>query len=140
MIDNLTPVRENMSKKSSAFDNTIDQFEALMAGLAKERTTIGDSIDSVSGLADAASSLVTAARPDLRTDLKTLTGLSEAVVANQKNIGSAIDNLPLALGAFSRPLSHGSWLNIYLCNVGVGLGSAEVNLGGKNGPYSEVCR
>lgn len=140
VIDNLTPVLENMATRSNDFDNTINQFEALMAGLAKERTTIGDSIDSVSGLAEAASGLITSARPDLRSDLKTLSGLSQAVVANQKSIGNALDALPLALGAFSRPLSHGSWLNIYLCNVAVGLGANEVNLGGKNGPYSEVCR
>lgn len=140
VIDNLTPVLENMAAHGNDFDSTVDQLDALTSALAKERTTIGDSLAGLSELSSATSELVTKARPDLARDLRTLSGLSGILVDNSKTVGDVLDNLPLATDAFSRPMSHGSWLNIYLCNVAVGLAGVEVNLGGKAGPYSEVCR
>ncbi len=140
IVDNLTPVIQNMAAHSADFDETVDQLDALTSALAKERTTIGDSLDGLSELSAATSDLVTKARPDLARDLKTLAGLSETIVQNRKTVGDVLENLPLATDAFSRPMSHGSWLNIYICNIAIDLGSTPVNVGSSAGPYSEVCR
>ncbi|MEO6472712.1 MAG: MCE family protein, partial [Aeromicrobium sp.] len=140
IIDNLTPVLQNMASHSSQFDNTVDQLGALTAALAKERTTIGDSLDGLSDLSSATADLVTEARPDLARDLKTLTGLSNTVVKNRDVVEKVLENLPLATDAFSRPMSHGSWLNIYICNIGLDLGGSNINFGSPDGPYSAVCR
>ena len=37
-------------------------------------------------------------------------------------------------------MSHGTWLNMYICNMGVDVGNGEINVGSKTGPYSEACR
>ncbi|MDQ3155204.1 MAG: MCE family protein [Actinomycetota bacterium] len=140
VIDNLTPVLENLADHGKEFDTTVDELRALTSALAEQRTTIGDSIDGLSDLSAATEDLVTEARPDLARDLKTLTRLSKTVVENREQVAGVLDKLPLATGAFSRPMSHGTWLNIYMCNIAVGLGSTKVNLGGADGPYSPVCR
>jgi phospholipid/cholesterol/gamma-HCH transport system substrate-binding protein len=37
-------------------------------------------------------------------------------------------------------MSHGSWLNMYICNMGVDIGNGEINVGPKTGHYSAACR
>lgn len=140
VIENLTPVLQNLAAHGNEFDNAIDQFSGLMTALAKERKTIGGSLDGLSDLSAATAELVTEARPDLRKDIRSLRELSSTVVESREEVGLVFDKLPLALGAFSRPMSHGSWLNIYQCNLAVEIGSTQINLGGANGPYSEACR
>lgn len=140
IIDNLTPVLENLAAHGTEFDDTIDQVRALTTAVARERTTIGDSLDGLSELSDATAGLLTEARPDLARDLKTLSNLSQTIVKNRKEVGLVFDKLPLALGAFARPMSHGTWLNIYACNMAIELGTTTINVGGADGPYSEVCR
>ncbi len=54
-------------------------------------------------------------------------------------ITSLFETLPGATAAFARPMSHGTWLNMYICNMGVDVGNGDVNVGGRNGPYSEAC-
>lgn len=140
VVQNLIPVLENLAARGGDFDETIGQLRALTTGLAKERTTIGDSIDGLSELSRATADLVTEARPDLDRDIPRLSKVSKALVDNRRQLADVLDRLPLATGAFSRPMSFGSWLNIYLCNIAVKIGSGTVNLGGANGPYSSVCR
>ncbi len=140
VIDNLTPVLENLAAHGNEFDTTVNQLDTLTKGLARERKTIGDSLDGLSELSAATADITTEARPDLARDLKTLSKLSQTVVENQKEVGEVFDKLPLATGAFSRPMSHGSWLNIYMCSMAIELGGSIIHLGGANGPYSKVCR
>ncbi|MEJ7633821.1 MlaD family protein [Aeromicrobium sp.] len=140
VITNLTPVLEDLAARDDEFDETILRLRELTSGLAKERKSIGSAINGVSELSQAAADLVDASRPDLDADITRLNQLSKTLVAIRGELGDVLDALPVATGAFSRPLSFGSWVNIYLCNLSIGLGPEKINLGGANGPYSEVCR
>lgn len=140
VVDNLLPVLQNLSARGDDFDRTVDQLRALTTGLAKESATIGDSIDGISELADATADLITAARPDLDGDIKRLGDLSTVLVDNRSQLEAVLDKLPLATGAFARPMSYGSYLNVYLCNLTVDLGGIRIDLGNPEGPYSPVCR
>lgn len=140
VVDNLTPVLENLAAHGNEFDTTVDQLGSLTSALAKERKTIGDSLDGLSELSAATSGLVAQSRPDLARNVKTLSELSKTVVESRKEVGLVFDNLPLATSAFSRPMSHGSWLNIYICNLALDLAGSTINVGSAGGPYSEVCR
>ncbi len=84
--------------------------------------------------------LLTEARPDLARDLRTLSKVSNTVADNRQQVADVLDNLPKATGAFSRPMSHGTWLNIYMCGLALDLGGTPIPVGSADGPFSQVCR
>ncbi len=139
VLDNLVPVLRDLAARGDQVDQTVGDLRALMAKLAKERSSIGDSIDGVSELSDATASLVSEARPSLKHDVHTLREFGRIAVKEMERITSLFEVLPGATDSFARPMSHGSWLNMYICNMGVEIGTSEINIGPKN-RYSVACR
>lgn len=117
VLDNLTPVLENMAANESEFVATIDELRALMKGLAAERKTIGDSIDAVSKLADASEDLLREARPHVVADIKSLRTLATLLNTHRDELDELFETMPLGVGAFSRPMNTGGFLNIYICSL-----------------------
>jgi phospholipid/cholesterol/gamma-HCH transport system substrate-binding protein len=140
VLDNLTPVLQNLAARGDDLDQTVKDLRALMTALAKERRSIGGSIDGVSELSEAMSDLVAEARPPLKRDVKAFREFGRISVREMDRINALFGNLPIATAAFARPMSHGSWLNMYICNMGVDVGKGDVNVGPKTGRYSEACR
>jgi len=140
VLDNLVPVLQDLAARGDQLDQTVGDLRALMTSLAKERTSIGGSIDGISELSDATASLVAEARPPLKHDVRTLREFGRISVKELERITSLFETLPGATEAFARPMSHGTWLNMYICNMGVDIGKGELNVGSKTGPYSEACR
>lgn len=140
VLDNLTPVLENLAAHGGELDSTVDELGALMTRLAKERTSIGDSIDGIGELSRATSSLLEEARPDLTRDVASLRRTAELLAKTRKELAEAFETLPLTTGAFARPMSYGTWLNMHICNMGTELEGRLINVGSPAGPYSAVCR
>jgi phospholipid/cholesterol/gamma-HCH transport system substrate-binding protein len=140
VLDNLTPVMRNLAEHGQEFDTTVRELQALMTRLAKERTTIGSSIDGVSALSKATSSLVAEARPDFSKDVSSLNKMAALFARERKSVTSVLKTLPTTTAAFARPMSYGTWLNMYICNMGVDLAGSKINVGSTLGPYSAACR
>jgi len=140
VLDNLTPLLRDLSAHSSEFEQTVGDLRTLMTGLAKERQSIGGSIDGVSKLSEATASLVAEARPPLEHDVRTAREFGRISVAEMDRINELFDTLPGATESFARPMSHGTWLNMYICNMAVVLYDQEANIGPTSGRYSEACR
>ena len=140
VLDNLTPVMRNLAEHGDAFDTTVHELQALMSRLAKERKTIGSSIDGVGALAKATSSLVAEARPDIAKDVSSLNKLAALFAKERDSVTKVMQTLPATTAAFARPMSYGTWLNMYICNMGIDLAHNSVNLGSTHGPYSPACR
>jgi len=139
VLDNLTPVLQNLAARGDDLDQTVKDLRALMTALAKERKSIGGSIDGVSELSEAMSDLVAEARPPLKRDVKAFREFGRISVREMDRINALFENLPIASAAFARPMSHGSWLNMYICNMGVDVGNGEIPVG-PPGRHSEACR
>jgi phospholipid/cholesterol/gamma-HCH transport system substrate-binding protein len=139
VLDNLVPVLHDLAARGDELDQTVGDLRALMTSLAKERSSIGDSIDGIGELSDATASLVSEARPPLKHDVHTLREFGRIAVKEMGRINQLFDVLPGATDSFARPMSHGSWLNMYICNMGVEIGESEVDIGPKD-HYSEACR
>ena len=139
VLDNLVPVLSDLSDRGDQLDQTVGDLRAMMKTLAKERTSIGESIDGVSELSEATADLVAEARPPLKHDVRSLREFGRISVEEMERINSLFDALPGATEAFARPLSHGTWLNMYICNMGVDVGNGDVNVGPRNGSYSAAC-
>lgn len=140
VLEGLTPVLRNLAARGDQLEGTVDDLRALMTTLAKERSSIGESIDGVSELSEATSDLVADMRPPVARDVKALREFAAIAVREQDRLLSIFENLPVATSAFARPMSHGSFLNLYICNLGLELGGTLFNLGPQSGSYSEVCR
>ncbi|MCW2749241.1 MAG: hypothetical protein JWR83_351 [Aeromicrobium sp.] len=140
VLDNLTPVMRNLAEHGQEFDTTVHELQALMTRLAKERTTIGSSIDGVSALSKATSSLVAEARPDFAKDVASLNTMAALFAKERNSVTNVLQTLPKTTAAFARPRSYGTWLNMYICNMGVDLAGSAINVGSTLGPYSAACR
>jgi phospholipid/cholesterol/gamma-HCH transport system substrate-binding protein len=139
VLDNLTPLLRDLSSRSSEFEQTVGDLRTLMTGLAKERTSIGGSIDGVSKLSEATASLVAEARPSLKHDVRTAREFGRISVEEMDRINQLFDSLPGATAAFARPMSYGTWLNMYICNMSVVVGDTDTTIGPASGHYSEAC-
>ena len=139
VLDNLTPVLQSLAARGDDLEQTVKDLRALMTALAKERKSIGGSIDGVSELSEAMSDLVAEARPPLKRDVKAFREFGRISVREMDRINALFANLPIASAAFARPMSHGSWLNMYICTMGVDVGNGEIPVP-PPGRHSEVCR
>lgn len=140
VLTHLTPVLENLVDREDDLTATVGELRALMTGLAEQRTTIGESIDGISELSRVTADLVEDTRPDVARVTTALRTTAALFADNLGELQTMLAAVPTATGAFARPMSYGTWLNMYICNLGVEVGGELVNVGSTDGPYSEVCR
>lgn len=139
VLDNLTPVLQNVGSQDEQLDSTIESLQTLMTRLAAERKTIGDTIDGVTELSAVTADLATDVRPSFDRDIASLRKTAKLFVDNTRSLIKAFTTLPQTTEAFARPMSAGTWLDIYICNIVTDVRGTTVPLG-PDGPYSTVCR
>lgn len=140
VLDNLTPVLENLAARNDDIDATVRQLRRLMTGLADQRETIGSSLDGIAAMLGTTSDLVADAREPFATDIARLRRVARTLAAERERLGTALVALPQGIEAFARSQSYGAKLNVYLCHLAVEVAGVTANVGPTSGPYSEVCR
>jgi phospholipid/cholesterol/gamma-HCH transport system substrate-binding protein len=141
VVTNLTPVLNDIAGQGTELTATVKELRALMAGLAKDRKAIGQSIDGVSRLIVSTSDLlqqargpVTQASHDFRTTAALLAQNRQKIVASLHAFGNIFELL-------GRAGSYENALNVYACTLWFQASGQKVNTaGGDGGPWSEVCR
>lgn len=123
VIDNLTSVLTTVGRRDSELSNLIVQLQGFISGLANDRTTIGNAITGINGLATSTAGLLTRVRPPLAKDITDITGLVGVLNANSGTLQYVIRTLPGTLATLIRTASYGSWFNFYLCDI-----SGTINL------------
>ncbi|WP_332643719.1 MlaD family protein [Aeromicrobium sp.] len=139
VLDNLTPVLKNVGAQDEQLDSTIESLQTLMTRLASERKTIGDTIDGVTELSAVTADLATDIRPSFDKDIASLRQTAKLFVDNTEALIRSFSTLPKTTEAFARPMSAGTWLDIYICNIETVIRGNAVPLGPPDGPYSAVC-
>lgn len=141
VLVNLTPVLDNLAAQGEELDATVVELRRLMRGLARDRTSIGRSIDGVSELVVSTSDLLDEARVPLVRATGEFRVAARMLSDSRERFVRALEAFGLAFGALGRGTSYENALNVYLCSVVLKLAGQSVNLGGgQDGPYSEVCR
>ena len=141
VLDNLTPVLTDLAGHGTELQGTVEELRALMTGLAKDRKSIGASIDGMSQLIGSTSDLLQQARVPTVRAVKRFRSVMDLFVAHEPEFVAAIGSFGSTLAALGRASSYESAVNIYLCSVIVDAGPIKLNLNGSgNGPWSEVCR
>jgi len=137
VVTSLTPVLQNLNGQGDAINTTVAELRSLMTGLARQRGTIGASIEQISQLINQTSDfLVEARRPSIQL-LRSLRATTGMFVANLDAVKGAIQGFPELVAALGRITSYQNGANVYLCQVRLKVGGVQLNT--PDGPYSKVC-
>jgi len=140
VLQNLNPVLQNMVAHSSDFDATVAALKGLMTGLAADRANLGNAIDSTNLLTQATASLTSLLKPNVEADIASLKNFANLTATKQNSLNTLLQALPGAAGRLAQLGEYGSFLNVYLCNLQVAIGSAVVNSATAANGYSAVCK
>lgn len=141
VLTNLTPVLQNMDGQGTELRATVRELRALMTGLARDRQSIGSSIDGMSQLIRDTSNLLRDAREPSAAAVDRFREVMKLFADNRDPFMESLKSFERGLGALGRTGSYANSLNIYLCSVVLAVGDVKLNLNGTpDGPFSEVCR
>jgi phospholipid/cholesterol/gamma-HCH transport system substrate-binding protein len=118
VINNLNTVLDTVNNRDSEFTELVVTVRQLVSGLAKDRNTIGEAIDSIGEATDATADLLHDARPPLRDDIQHL-GLLARTLNNNPATERFIKYLPRKLDILTPLGTYASWFNFYLCDVSI---------------------
>jgi phospholipid/cholesterol/gamma-HCH transport system substrate-binding protein len=140
VLTNLTPVLQNIAGQGTELTSTVQELRRLMTGLARDRKSIGRSIDGVSELVGATSDLLRDARvPAIRT-IERFRTVAHMLSASREELNAALRSFGTTFESLGRSASYENAVNVYLCSMSFAFKDNDFNLAGNNGPWSEVCR
>jgi phospholipid/cholesterol/gamma-HCH transport system substrate-binding protein len=117
VITNLSTLMGTVDEHHQQLDELLTSMKAWFGDLAKDRTTIGTSLDNISQVTETVADLLTRARPLVTADVKQIRRLFTELAkpANKKYLDKTLDLLPNMLAKQTRIGVYGSWYNYYLC-------------------------
>lgn len=141
VMTNLKPVLDNLTNQDDQISSTVIELKRMMTGLARDRRSIGASIDGISQLVGSTSSLLQQARVPLTNTSRQLRRVAAMLSSSRGELAKALPAFGTLFESLGRATSYENALNVYVCTFKVGLGSTSlpVSLSGGNGPWSEVC-
>ncbi|WP_244927786.1 MCE family protein [Nocardioides sp. W7] len=117
VVDNLGQTLATVDERHQQLSQLIVELKGWMADLARDRDTIGSSLENVSDLTVVVADLLREGRPVLKADIAELRKLA-ALLNEKKNRASLVellDRLPESMTDQTRTGTYGSWYNYYVC-------------------------
>lgn len=117
VITNLSGTLETVNRNEEELQLLVTELEGWLGKLARDRKTIGSSLDNISGLTEVVADLLQEGRPLLKADIAELRKVSELLTRpeNEKIVVRLLDRLPESMTDQTRTGTYGSWYNYYLC-------------------------
>ncbi|GAA3651613.1 MCE family protein [Nocardioides ginsengisoli] len=142
VMTNLQPVLENVAGQNDELTRTVSELKSLMTGLARDRKSIGASIDGVSRLVGATSSLLKEVKVPLTRSTDRLVSVADMLQRSRSSLVKAIPAFSTVFESLGRASSYENALNVYVCSLSIAVtkNSKGINPAGNNGPWSAVCR
>ena len=122
VLDNLTPVLVDLAGRGTELQGTVTELKALMTGLARDRASIGASIDGMSRLISSTSRLVSDLRVPTVQAVRRFNRTMSLFLENKKDFVDALGSFGSALAALGRASSYQNAINLYFCSIVMGLG------------------
>jgi len=118
VVTNLTGTLDTVDQRHQQLNTLLVQLRGWMGNLAKDRTTIGVSLQDVSALTQQLASLLTQARPLAKEDIAQLSRVMTLLNKPQSKaiLSATLQRLPTMLRRQARIGTFGSWYNYYLCD------------------------
>ena len=119
VVTNLSETLKTVDEHHVQLSSLIVELKDWMTDLAKDRTTIGSSLDNISALTVTVADFLRQGRPLLKEDIAALRALSKLLnkPENQKNLAELLDRMPETMQDQTRTGTYGSWYSYYVCGV-----------------------
>jgi phospholipid/cholesterol/gamma-HCH transport system substrate-binding protein len=140
VMTNLTPVLQNLAGQGDELRATVVELKDLMTGLARDRKSIGGSIDGISELVGATTSLLRQVKVPMTRTTDRLAVVAKMYADGRADLEDALAAFGTIFEGLGRSSSYENAVNVYVCTFGFALGDTVVNPSGGDGPFSEVCR
>jgi phospholipid/cholesterol/gamma-HCH transport system substrate-binding protein len=117
VIDNLGTTLKTVDNRHQQLSDLIIQLKLWMGDLARDRHTIGSSLDNVSNLTAVVADLLRSARPPVKADVAQLGRLAHLLnePASKQTLTQLLNRLPESMRDQTRTGTYGSWYSYYLC-------------------------
>jgi phospholipid/cholesterol/gamma-HCH transport system substrate-binding protein len=117
VVDNLTQTLDTVDQRHQELDTLVSELQRWMGDLARDRTTIGSSLDNISDLTVVVADLLREGRPIVKSDVVKLKRLAKLLnkPRNQQQIVELLDRLPESMTDQTRTGTYGSWYSYYVC-------------------------
>jgi phospholipid/cholesterol/gamma-HCH transport system substrate-binding protein len=117
VVNNLTQTLDTVDQRHQEVNTLVTQLQRWMGGLARDRSTIGDSLGSISDLTVVVADLLRQGRPLVKSDVVKLKKLAKLLnePQNQQQITELLDRLPESMTDQTRTGTYGSWYSYYVC-------------------------
>ncbi|HET7736148.1 MAG TPA: MlaD family protein [Nocardioidaceae bacterium] len=141
VLTNLTPVLRNLDGQGDAINTTVAELTRLMNGLARERQTIGASIEQISDLIGQTSDFFVDAKVPSVMLVRSLRLTAGMFSANLDAIKLTVQSFPRLIAALGRITSYQNGANVIVCELRLKIENTNVQIppNGENAPASEVC-
>lgn len=117
VVDNLSETLSTIDSRHQELNDLVTGLEGWMSDLARDRSRIGSSLESISDLTVVVADLLRQGRPLIKSDVAKLRRL--AALLNTKSsraeVVEMLDRLPESMTDQTRTGTYGSWYNYYLC-------------------------
>lgn len=121
VLTNLSQLLTQVGAHDQQVGQLIDNFDSFVGNLADDRQQLGDAVTGLSRLTTGIGGLLAQAQPALDADIDRLVTVTGTLKDQQDALDGAVRGLPDLLTTFTKPLSSGSFLNAYLCNLTVNI-------------------
>jgi phospholipid/cholesterol/gamma-HCH transport system substrate-binding protein len=129
VITNLTQTLDTVDARREQLSQLITELKGWMTDLARDRSTIGASLDNISELTVVVADLVRRSRPVVKDDIVQLRRLARLLnqPENRAVVEQTLDRLPESMTDQTRTGTYGSWYSYYLCEYSGEIKLPELN-------------
>lgn len=118
VIKNLNVLLDTTVRHRNEFDQTVDNFERLITGLANHADPLAAGTANISNAAGTVAELLGENRALLHKEINYLQDLQQPLVDQRDQLGDLIHKTPTALNLIGRSIGlYGDWVNFYVCDL-----------------------
>ncbi|ULE34819.1 virulence factor Mce family protein [Mycobacterium sp. IDR2000157661] len=118
VIRNLNTVLDTTVKHQQEFDETVQNFEALITGLKNRADPIATSVAGISDAAGTIAELLADNRPLLQSTVGHLEAVQQPLVDQRDGLNDLLTRLPVAFKIIGRSGGiYGDFFNFYACDI-----------------------
>jgi phospholipid/cholesterol/gamma-HCH transport system substrate-binding protein len=117
VVNNLSETLTTVDSRHRQLNDLVIGLKDWMTDLARDRSTIGSSLQNISDLTVVVADLIRQGRPLVKSDVAKLRELAALLnkKESRKQVVEMLDRLPESMTDQTRTGTYGSWYNYYVC-------------------------